>query len=693
MRLFISTLLSSFLFHCGLSQIPANDWVKTFGGPGRELALESKIDPSGNIVTVGFYNDSVDLDPGTGVYGIATHGDNDAFIQKLDANGNFIWAKVIHSTTSLGAYSVDFDKNGNVYVTGGFSGPSVDFDPDPVTTHYLTRGPQESRGFYTLKLDGSGNFVWATAQTGRDVVRRIITDSVGNSYCMFAFLGQFDLDPSPSGTNFTSSSFVQTVIQKLDSAGNLVWSRLLSSTSGFQGQELVLTSQGEVVLVGAFKGTCNLQSAGVLVNNTSEDKGIVVTLDDAGTYQKAFFFQGSGYCEISDVVSDANQNLYLAGRFDGVVDLNPGPSGTSNTPNHEGLFVAKYNNLDSLLWYDTYETDLNLNPLDPNVVADITIDQSMNLFITGQFDQDLVHSQATLTSNGDLDIFLAQYDSAGTPLWLDHIGAGSRDESVSLLVNQDNFLHLTGRYSGNVAFDPSKPNTTVNAASTGNIFIVKFNKCNDTGDSVIAKQISACAYFTIPDGTVIYSGNGNFLYIDSIARDQHGCDSVLILHEVVFGISPQASIAPITNGFTWLGADSLDINSTLQWYDCNTNQPIPGATDTTFFPTEPGSYSLLVTKDGCTVNSSCLDISEIQIGLAESSLDVISIYPNPVTSLLYINAGPFEAEQVLLYTISGKLLLQTKEARVLDLSQLSSGLYVLIFEIKDKTFSTKFIKE
>jgi hypothetical protein len=52
------------------------------------------IDAEGNVYTTGYFIDTVDFDPGTGsMTNLSAVGGKDSFIQKLDANGNFVWAK------------------------------------------------------------------------------------------------------------------------------------------------------------------------------------------------------------------------------------------------------------------------------------------------------------------------------------------------------------------------------------------------------------------------------------------------------------------------------------------------------------------------------------------------------------------------------------------------------------------------
>ena len=85
-------------------------------------------DNFGNVYVTGYFQDTVDFDPGPGVFNLKSNGSYDIFIQKLDADGNFIWAKQMRGDGAFGT-SIEIDTNGYMYCLGNFSG-TVDFDPD-----------------------------------------------------------------------------------------------------------------------------------------------------------------------------------------------------------------------------------------------------------------------------------------------------------------------------------------------------------------------------------------------------------------------------------------------------------------------------------------------------------------------------------------------------------------------------------
>ena len=100
-------------------------------------------------------------------------------------------------------YSVTVDSSGNIYTTGLFQG-TVDFDPGAGTANLTSNGSQD---VFVLKLDSSGNYVWAKNFGGTDNEKgwSVAVDSSGNVYTTGDFQGTDDFDPGAGTTNLTTT--------------------------------------------------------------------------------------------------------------------------------------------------------------------------------------------------------------------------------------------------------------------------------------------------------------------------------------------------------------------------------------------------------------------------------------------------------------------------------------------------------
>ncbi len=75
-------------------------WAKKMGGTMGDFGRATTFDGSGNVYTVGEFRGTADFDPGPVDQSLTANGsvgntNTDAFISKLDANGNYVWAKAM----------------------------------------------------------------------------------------------------------------------------------------------------------------------------------------------------------------------------------------------------------------------------------------------------------------------------------------------------------------------------------------------------------------------------------------------------------------------------------------------------------------------------------------------------------------------------------------------------------------------
>ncbi len=253
-------------------------WAKSMGGSGangdksRSIALDS----NGNVYTTGYFENSVDFDPGVGVFNLANGGSLDIFISKLDNNGNFVWAKGIGGAIVDIGNDITLDLTGNIFLTGTFTG-DVDFDPGLGISSLTNVGGLD---IFVAKLNVNGEFVWAKNMggTSSDQGRGIATDATGNVYTTGQFISNtVDFDPGP-GTYILTNTFGTSsniFISKLNSSGEFVWAKSMGSTinTNNSGNDIGLDNNGNVFTTGTFSGTVdfdpdagtnNLTSAGSL---------------------------------------------------------------------------------------------------------------------------------------------------------------------------------------------------------------------------------------------------------------------------------------------------------------------------------------------------------------------------------------------------------------------------------------------
>lgn len=221
-----------------------------------------------------------------------------------------------------------------------------------------------------------------------------------------------DLDPGPATSTF-SSNFDDLFMAKYDNSGNYQWGKIISTPDGECGRSMCLDAQG---------------------------------------------------------------NVYLAGYFQTLTDMDPGPATATittfpSTINVQNGFIAKYDNAGNYVWAKAIQTP-SYSSIDC-----IRLDASGSLIVAGSFrdtlDVDPGPGVVKLGVQGYIDLFVAKYSNAGNYLWALDIGgsAGSINYSSgyrNVGIDATGNVYVAGTYSGTVDFDPGP--STQHLSSNGTLF-------------------------------------------------------------------------------------------------------------------------------------------------------------------------------------------------------------------------------
>lgn len=325
-------------------------WTKTIGGTNSVGGTSIRLDASGNFYIVGTFNGTADFDPGVGVFNLTALSAGAMFILKLDANGNFIWAKMItDNINAASASSIGSDAAGNVYITGNFNG-LLNFNPAILPVIILS--PNGQKDVFVLKLDASGNFVWAIKVGGPfdDSASSINIDFAGNVLVSGYFAATVDFNPGSGIYNLSSIGSYAGFILKLDAGGSFLFAKAItSSAGGTECRTLVSDAAGNIYATGYFAGTASFDGIYILNSNGSND-AYATKLDPSGNFLWAKNFGGPAI-EIGRYLAlDADNNICITGNFQGTCDFDPNAGTYSLTAvGSDDIYICKLDNLGNFL--------------------------------------------------------------------------------------------------------------------------------------------------------------------------------------------------------------------------------------------------------------------------------------------------------------------------------------------------------
>jgi hypothetical protein len=464
---------------------PTFQWAKQMGGSGDETGNTVAIDASGNVFTTGSFKGVADFDPGASTYTLNSGGVMaDIFISKLDAFGNFVWARSFGTTPAdEGGTGIAVDASGNVYVTGTFNG-TVDFDPGPGT---YTLTASASSDAFVLKLDNSGNFVWARKLGGASGVNAyaLAIDASANVYTTGYFVGTADLDPGAATYTVASAGSTDVYVSKLDASGNFVWGKAMGGPDIDVAYAITADASGNVYSTGNFQTTCDFDP-GAATYTVAAGGGadiFISKLDANGNFvwAKTMLSATGNNSGGRSIKADASNNIYTGGFFSGTVDFNPAAATyTLSTPGLNA-FVSKLDAGGNFVWAKQLKSNGS------SIVYALTLDASANVYNTGSYngtaDFDPGAATNTVTATGGDDAYILKLDAAGNFIWVQDLGgpAGYSNGANGIALNTlSGTIYLTGQFDATVDFNFGAGTTNLSPAGT-NSFDVFVEMIGQTG--------------------------------------------------------------------------------------------------------------------------------------------------------------------------------------------------------------------
>lgn len=722
---------------CYISKLDASGnlvWVRQINGPSSEISKEIVVDASGNVYITGVLWGSADFDPGSGTYTLTSTGTGyDIFVWKLDASGNFVWAKLMGGATYDESYSIAVDATGNVYTTGYFTG-TADFDPGLATYNLNSWG---MRDIFISKLDVSGNFVWAKGLGGSDYDGGdgIAVDGSGNVLITGGFQVGVDFDPGPGSYVLNALGSADAFVCKFDASGSFLWAKQMrgpTSNDGSGAYSICTDNSGNVYTSGYFKGTVDFDPGAGTVNLTSVgfDDLYVSKLDASGNYVWAKAMGGGAYEEGYDIAVDGSGNVYTTGSFGGTCDFDPGAAAYNLIPAGGGLdeiFISKLDASGNFAWAK------RMGGTGHDQGFSIAVDNAESVHVIGDFsgtaDFDPDSSTVNMVSAGLYDIFVVKLNNCTSVYTTENITACSSytwRNNITYTTPQSGVVYIAGEavtggcdsvYILNLVFNPpsfsllSQTNISCNGGSNGTAsvnpatggagnYTYDWTPGTPAGDGTTAvtglsagiwictvtdgNNCTASQSFTITEPAAItnsfsytacdsYTWNAQ-TYTTSGTYSQtlaaaNGCDSLVTLN---LTIDTSPNVTAIDNGSGTLVASSA---ASYQWINCSTGMAVSGATNATFSPTANGTYAVIGYSAGlCSDTSACLVIN--YLGVPEQGVGAWNIMPNPASSHVTIVFNVSSAELIIREVHGKPVAAKTiHPGEVISLEELSSGIY------------------
>lgn len=351
--------------------------VRAFGGAGYTDAVVAKLDPTGHVVWYTFlgvatgdsamnvkadgYGNIYVTGYTTGTWGTPVHayngGDLDAFVVKLDSNGNIVWNTFLGGSSNDYPYGIELDAGGNIYVGGeSYAAWHSSFNVI-VGTNKSSSGYQG----WLAKLDSSGNYLRHRWIGTTYAVYDVATDPSGNVYAvrqglfysggwnyianvwkMDANLNEtwnvnlgegeqdaFGIEVDSSGNIYVKGSSSKTwgtpiraysggddiYVAKLNSSGTLVWNTFLGQAGTDQARDyqqsgIALDDAGNIYTTGYSSATWG---SPIIAHGGGSYDGFAAMLNNDGALQWNTFLGGTNYDTMIALAASPSGDVYTSG--------------------------------------------------------------------------------------------------------------------------------------------------------------------------------------------------------------------------------------------------------------------------------------------------------------------------------------------------------------------------------------------
>ena len=181
-------------------------WQKTYGGGADDYAYSIDVTSDGGYVVAGKTNSF-----GTG---------SDAWVLKLDSNGNVLWQKSYGGAFTDNANSIQETSDGGYILAGTFRAGSYDA--------------------WVLKLDSDGNILWQkTYGGGADDYANSIRETSDGGYILVGDTASF------------GAGLYDAWVLKLESSGNVLWQKTYGNAGRDFAKSIQEISDGGYVISGS----------------------------------------------------------------------------------------------------------------------------------------------------------------------------------------------------------------------------------------------------------------------------------------------------------------------------------------------------------------------------------------------------------------------------------------------------------
>ncbi len=295
-------------------------WTTSFGGRLADSGNSLSVNPAGEILLAGSFQDVMLARIGDKTRKVVSAGNRDAFVMKLDGDGNPLWIRSFGGSGRDEASRVTSDAEGNVYVGGTFSGQGqIDGEPG---SRLIALGKADDA--YILAFNSMGESIWARSITGanRENVSGLAADSSGNIYMVGGFQQTVI---TPNGMQLESAGSRDIFMISFGPGGAQRWARRIGGEQIDEAFDATWSKNETLLLTGHFEHKADFDPGSDIFELRSAGPGnsdaFLAEISTEGELVDAISAGGDGVEMLFAVTALDYGDVAVAGFFNKEIDL------------------------------------------------------------------------------------------------------------------------------------------------------------------------------------------------------------------------------------------------------------------------------------------------------------------------------------------------------------------------------------
>ncbi len=306
-------------------------------------------DSSGDIYVTGWFTQTITFNPSDSSTSVTTSNNTiDSFLTKYNSSGGYLWTQTFDVVTTNGqaqSTAIAIDNSGAIYIAGFFQ-DTVIFNPNDSSTSVTAGVGNQNLGDFITKYNPNGTYDFTTTVDVGGYYNHpsVAIDSNNDVYLADSFTGTVASNPNDPSTSIITPDRNGDreehggFINKYNSSGSFDWSQTINENQGgyipsTNLDGISIDANGNVYVVGTFNND------GAYVGNDA-DQGFLSELSPDGTIDLT---KPSGGNSPAAITVDGNNNIFIAGSFDGSITFDgPGGSDTQTAGGSGGAFLTNF---------------------------------------------------------------------------------------------------------------------------------------------------------------------------------------------------------------------------------------------------------------------------------------------------------------------------------------------------------------